>query len=95
MLTLKNIYKKLFLDKNGRFVVAQFPNVPIIIWLGTVVLNRFIQAQPASTALSIIGTTSLTIWALLEIYSGVNLFRKLLGSVVLLYIVYSLTKLVI
>lgn len=88
MLTLKNIYKKLFLDKKGHFVVAQFPNVPIIIWLATVILNRFVQAQPANTVLSIIGTASLTVWALLEIYSGVNLFRKLLGSVVLLYIVY-------
>ena len=95
MLTLKNIYKKLFLDKNGHFVVAQFPNVPITIWLATVILNRFVQAQPANTVLSIVGTASLTVWALLEIYSGVNLFRKLLGSAVLLYIVYSLAKLVI
>jgi len=95
MLTLKNIYKKLFLDKNGRFVVAQFPNVPIIIWLTTVILNKFVHAQPANTVLSIIGTVFLTVWALLEIYSGVNLFRKLLGSVVLLYVVYFIYKLVL
>lgn len=87
MLTLKNIYKKLFLDKNGRFVVAQFPNIPIIIWLATVILNRFVQVQTTNTILSIIGTFSLTTWALLEIYSGVNLFRKILGSAVLLYII--------
>ena len=90
----KSIYKKLFFDKNGHFVVAQVPNVPIVIWAVSIALNKLVQDQTVSTIISSIGTVSLTVWAMLEIISGVNLFRKILGSVVLAYIVYSLVKLV-
>lgn len=94
MTRTRAIYKKLFFDKNDRFVVAQFPNVPIIVWAVTVVLNKVIEHQAASGIIFVIGTISLTVWALLELYSGVNVFRKILGWVVLFYVVYSVLRLI-
>jgi len=39
-----------------------------------------------------IATAALSVWAVLEIYSGSNLFRRLLGSVVLISIAVSVCR---
>lgn len=93
MSKLNNVYKQLFIDKNGRFVVAQFPNVPLIIWLVSILVNLVINNHTANTIISAVGTVSLATWAILELFSGVNLFRKILGTLVLVYIAFSLSKL--
>ncbi len=40
--------------------------------------------------LNVVGTLALAIWAFLELVSGVNMFRKLLGLCVLGYIFVAL-----
>jgi hypothetical protein len=92
MSTLKIIYDKLFIDKNGRFVVAQIPNLPILLWLTCLFIDKLILNKTISTAVSVIGTCALIYWAYLEITSGANYFRRILGILVLAYTIFSLAN---
>ncbi|MDQ6985131.1 MAG: hypothetical protein Q9M76_02395 [Candidatus Dojkabacteria bacterium] len=75
---------RLFRDKNGKIVIAQFPNWPIIGWgiVRLVIISPLFNSK--QTELFIISNTFLLIWALMELVSGVNYFRRILGVVILL-----------
>ncbi len=63
----------LFEDRTtGRLVVAQWPNVPLWIFLVARVLS-----------VELVATIALAVWTLLEVGKGVNPFRRGLGAVVL------------
>jgi hypothetical protein len=53
---------------NGRITIAQFPNVPLGVFLGATALDR---------------TAALLWWAVDEILRGVNPWRRFLGGAVL------------
>ena len=69
--------------RTGRWVVVQVPNAPLLVWLVTVVLRWFWS----STALDVLGTAALVVWAGDEVVRGVNPFRRLLGAAVLVWVV--------
>ena len=71
--------QRLFRDKAGRVVLIQWPNLPLIGWAGFSLLSRFTQWKQ----LAWIGTAFLLVWSLLEIFLGVNYFRRALGLAVL------------
>jgi hypothetical protein len=79
------LVQKLFVDKHGKFVLGQKPNLPIIVWAVCTVANWFIGAKTATTILHVTGTTAWTVWALLETGWGVNLFRRILGAIVIIW----------
>ena len=74
----------LFRDRrDGRLVVAQLPNLPLVLFLVTSVVLRI--ARPHGTVagtLRVIAAGSLLWWAADEIVRGVNPFRRILGAVV-------------
>lgn len=84
-MTIADIFK----DRDGKVVITQKPNLPIIVWFVSVVINKFLSGGVVSQFVSTIGTTAIAVWATLEIISGVNLFRRILGTVVLCIIVVS------
>lgn len=86
---IKLIYKKLFFDKNGQFVMAQWPNAPLIVWIIAVIASKFVSSGNVHTALGYISFSALFIWAFLEIFWGVNYFRRNLGLVVLVMAITS------
>ena len=67
-------------DKEGNIVLWQWPNMPLVGWAIFALLGRLTRWQP----LTWIGTAFLFVWALLEIFRGVNYFRRGLGLIVLL-----------
>lgn len=78
-----------FKDKNGRVVIAQMPNLPLIGWFVFMLLDMLWKSH-YSTDHSIFGTLSfgfIFTWAWLEISSGVNYFRRTLGLLVLSIVV--------
>ncbi len=81
------VVRKLFLDKHGKLVVGQKPNIPIIIWVVCALSNKLVSNHDVSSLLSLVGTAALVLWATLEVGWGVNYFRRLLGIVVLAWIV--------
>jgi len=62
----------------GRIVVAQRPNVPLVVFVVARVADRLLD--PSTSALRWIGTAALLWWAGDEVLRGVNPFRRLLGA---------------
>jgi hypothetical protein len=66
--------------QTGEIVIAQFPNLPLWIFLATVVLRRVVpEDSGAFTALRAVALAALAWWALDEVIRGVNPWRRLLG----------------
>ena len=78
------VFDRTFRDSQGQIVIAQMPNLPIIVWLTATLLNLIPTNSNIHTGLDAIAFGSLFTWAWLEIFTGVNYFRRLLGFVVLL-----------
>jgi len=78
--------QKFFKDNSGKTVLWQAPNSTIIGWAIFALLSYLTHAK----WLGWISTTFLLVWAFLELFQGVNYFRRLLGLIVLIYILISL-----
>ena len=78
-----NLFDKFFRDSNGNIVIAQPPNPPIILWGVASLLKLVFTSGLTNVALDLIAFGSLFTWAWLELFQGVNYFRRLLGLVVL------------
>lgn len=85
----------LFADREtGRIVIAQFPNFPlwaaIVLFAARVVVGWF---DPVATwlesGLDLGFVIAISWWAVLEIFSGVNPWRRFLGAAVLVFVVGS------
>jgi hypothetical protein len=67
--------------ETGRITIAQFPNLPLGVFLGATVFGWIMKPSgTARTALSVVGTAALALWALDELIRGVNPWRRLLGG---------------
>jgi len=69
----------------ARFPIVQFPNAPLIVALVASVVGRLSSGtlHDVSRVVSLLG---LIAWAVLEIVSGVNWLRRLLGAGFLAYL---------
>jgi hypothetical protein len=75
---------KTFRDDNGNIVIAQPPNLPLIVWIVTSLLTLVFPSGTINTVLSFLANGSLFTWAWLELFEGVNYFRRALGLAVLI-----------
>ncbi|BAY31757.1 hypothetical protein NIES2107_36430 [Nostoc carneum NIES-2107] len=78
---------KTFRDSNGNIVIAQKPNLPLIVWVVTSLLSFLLTSDPINTVLNVVANGALFTWAWLELFQGVNYFRRALGLVVLIGII--------
>jgi len=83
------LFDRTFRDSNGNIVIAQPPNPPLLIWFVATLSKLFLTTGTINTGLDIIAFTSLVVWSLLEVFQGVNYFRKGLGLVVLVAVIIS------
>ncbi|GFE72016.1 hypothetical protein CFPU101_46260 [Chroococcus sp. FPU101] len=89
-LTMDNtLFDKTFRDDEGNIVIAQKPNLPILLWLGATLLKFIVPEGNLYLILDTLALGSLFTWAWLELFQGVNYFRRFLGLVVLLVIFAS------
>lgn len=79
--TLKGIVDWWFRDRQtGKILVAHLPNLPILLWMGTVVARWFVApGSSAATLLEWAGSVTLGWWAVDELVRGVNPWRRALG----------------
>ncbi len=80
---------KLIRDKDNNVAIVQFPNLPLIGWAVFGLLSYLLSSGRPHAGLLALSHASLFTWAYLEIRSGVSLFRRLLGIIILLGIVAS------
>jgi hypothetical protein len=69
--------------ETGRLSVASWPNPPLWVWIAARVSGHLVPEGFPHRAAGVIGTVALVLWALLELGSGVNPWRRFLGLVVL------------
>jgi hypothetical protein len=75
----------------GEVVVFQMPNIPLWVFLAATAARLLFHPHGAvGTAISIVGSVSLIVWAGLEIARGESPFRRVLGAVVLVAVVVGL-----
>lgn len=89
----QDLWDKVWRDKHGNIVVYQRPNVLLIVWVVLTLASLFV---PTGTPESVVWWASLAVlalWAVLEVWKGVNYFRKALGVIVLLLILLAAFKL--
>lgn len=82
------IFKQLFCDKHGRPAIIQWPNPPLWTWIIASALGYVIHGR-WHFVVSVLGSLALAVWAFIELARGASLFRKVLGGVVLLYLLVT------
>jgi len=89
---MKNtLFDKIFRDSDGKIVLAQMPNLPLIVWITASLLKLVFTTGEINTALDALAFGSLFTWAWLELFQGVNYFRRALGLGVLIGVMASRT----
>ena len=76
-------FDRTFKDSEGNIVIAQPPNLPLIVWLAATSLEFIFTSGRIHTGLDLVAFGSLFTWAWEELFQGVNYFRRTLGLVVL------------
>ena len=79
----ETLFDKFFRDSDGNIVIAQPPNPPIILWGVASLLQLVFTTGLTNVALDLIAFGSLFTWAWMELFQGVNYFRRTIGLVVL------------
>jgi hypothetical protein len=80
---------KTFRDSNGEIVLAQMPNPPLIVWIVASILALVFTEGKINTVLDVLANGSLFTWAWMELFQGVNYFRRALGLAVFIGIITS------
>jgi hypothetical protein len=81
---MKNtLFDRVFRDSEGKIVIAQMPNIPLVVWLVASLSKLVFTTGRINIGLDVIAFGSLVIWAGLELFQGVNYFRRSLGFLVL------------
>ena len=79
---------RFFYDSNNNLVLFQWPNITLSLWILFTILAKLSTASMQDT-FSLVASISLTIWAIIEVTTGVNYFRRMLGLTILVYIIYT------
>lgn len=83
--------KNFFKNKDDQTVITQKPNAPIVAWFIFLLIGLLPLSQELSDLVDFLGFSAIFIWASLEILDGNSPFRKLLGVVVMVFIIYGVT----
>lgn len=77
------LFDQFFRDDEGNIVIAQPPNLPLIIGVTASLLQIIFSTGEINLGLGLIAFGSLFTWAWEELFQGVNYFRRALGLFVL------------
>ncbi len=88
-MTKKQLIDQLIKGSEGKIVLWQTPNLPLVIWFISFVLTKLLPYGELNFVAALIAFGSLFTWAWLEITNGVNYFRRLVGLVVMVLIIAS------
>jgi len=76
-------------DHEGKVVLWQWPNIWLITWMIALTVSWFLPPGKLTDCLGLISFVALVVWALLEIFKGVNYFRRLLGLAILVMLIVN------
>lgn len=77
-----------FVDKTGRVVLYQTPNNTLIAWFLLRVTSLLLPMDSAAKSQFLMASSFfLVVWGVCELLGGVNYFRRILGAVVICFVV--------
>ena len=76
-------------NKKNNYVIAQKPNLPLIVWFVSFVITKIPLLSYVHHLFDLISYGAIFTWAWLEIFQGVNNFRKGLGILVMVIILVT------
>jgi len=72
--------------QTGEITIAQFPNPPLWVFIGAFGIGALLHPTGTfATVVEVVGRVALLVWALDEVVRGVNPWRRILGTTVLLW----------
>lgn len=77
------LFDRTFRDREGKIVIAQPPNLPILVGVAATLLALVLPSGKLQTGVDLVAFGALFTWAWLELFQGVNYFRRSLGLVAL------------
>ena len=83
------LFDRIFRDNEGNIVIAQPPNLPIIVGAAATLLQLVLPAGKIQTLLVLVAFGTLFTWAWQELFEGVNYFRRGLGLISLIGLVVT------
>jgi hypothetical protein len=83
------LFDKTFRDNEGNIVIAQPPNLPLLVGITASVLSLIVKSGNIHIGLEAVAFGSLFTWAWQELFEGVNYFRRALGLLVLIAVIAS------
>ncbi|XHX76489.1 MAG: hypothetical protein RBJ76_18900 [Stenomitos frigidus ULC029] len=82
--TAATLFNRTFRAGDGKIVIAQKPNLPLLVGLAATLSTLLITSGNIHRGLEAVAFGSLFTWAWQELFQGVNYFRRSLGLLVLL-----------
>lgn len=79
-----SLFDRFFRDSEGRIVIAQMPNLPVIVGSAATILQFILPNGTVQTVAELVAFGALFTWAWQELFQGVNYFRRSLGLISLL-----------
>ncbi|MBD2018749.1 hypothetical protein H6F43_00945 [Leptolyngbya sp. FACHB-36] len=73
------LFDRTFRDSEGNIVIAQMPNLPILVGTTALFLHFVLPGGTLQATLGLVGFGALFTWAWQELFDGVNYFRRSLG----------------
>jgi hypothetical protein len=83
------LFDRVFRDSEGKIVIAQPPNLPLIVWIAASLLKLVVTTGKINLGLELVAFGSLFTWAWEELFQGVNYLRRALGLIVLVGLIAS------
>ena len=78
------LFDRTFRDSEGKIVIAQTPNLSLLVGLAATLLQLVLPSGRIQTGADLVAFGALFTWAWQELFEGVNYFRQALGLVVLI-----------
>lgn len=85
----QSLFDRIFRNAEGKVVIGQRPNAPLITWFVASLLQRRLPNGGLKVGAGALAFGALFVWSSMEFLDGVNLFRRALGLFVLLGMVAS------
>jgi hypothetical protein len=83
------LFDRVFRDSEGNVVIAQPPNLPLIVGIVASLLKLIFTTGQINLGLELVAFGALFTWAWEELFQGVNYFRRALGLIVLVGLIAS------
>ena len=90
--TSDSLWDKIWYDRDGKVVIYQNPNRYLIAWVILAFLSMFNKGV-GGTVLWYASLAVLAFWCVLEMWKGVNYFRRAFGAFVLILVILAVFRL--